>query len=285
MIVFGEALFVAPVQTFFVVDTVMLVVTPIILFLLLFGLAKSRKLNLGKRGWGRFPVSIVLSTAILFGVMAGLRRANGYIFYSHVGLPFIALASLYFFLNYFFLSGAHRFKPVRHQRFKILLELYFLWWIVLVYANVEENRMSGTGLYWVTFNFVGVSFALLLDIIALYFEPPAPMYFMARAEAIGSEQHYIAQDDEVDHISPQSENEDDDASEDAPLLGDTASEQMAGFSKKLESRVDFAWLLEFLILVPFSVFLTSQIGFLALAAVQQTLQEGGPAIYNGEFMF
>ncbi|KAK7204209.1 hypothetical protein BZA70DRAFT_281812 [Myxozyma melibiosi] len=288
---FGEALFVAPVQTFFVVDTVLLVVTPIILFLLLFGLAKSRKLNLGKRGWGRFPVSIVVSTAILFGVLMGLRRANALIFYSHVGLPFIALASLYFFLNYFILAGAHRMKPVRHQKFKILLQLYFLWWIVLVYANVEENRMSGTGLYWVTFNFVGVSFALLLDIIALYFEPAAPMYFMARAEVIGSEQRYMAADDEIDHISPRSDHnanddEDDDededgvASEDAPLLGESASEQQAGFSKKLEGRIDFAWLLEFLILVPFSVFLTSQIGFLALAAVQQTLQEGGPSIYN-----
>jgi hypothetical protein len=279
--VFGSALFVAPVQTFFIVDTVMLIVTPIILFLLLFGLAKSRKLNLGRRGWGRFPLSIVVSTAILFGVLAGLRYANGLIFYSHVGLPFIALASLYFVLNFFFLAAANRLHPVRHQKFKILLELYFLWWVVLVYANVEENRMSGTGLYWVTFNFIGVSLALLLDIIALYFEPAAPMYFMARAEVIGSEQHYMeAHDDEIDHISPHSEHDDED-SEDAPLLGETASEQNFSFTKKLELRGDYVWLLEFLILVPFSVFLTSQIGFLALAAVQQTLQEGGPAIYNG----
>ncbi|KAK9329254.1 hypothetical protein V1520DRAFT_356136 [Lipomyces starkeyi] len=277
---FGSALFVAPVQTFFIVDTVMLIVTPIILFLLLFGLAKSRKLNLGRRGWGRFPLSIVVSTAILFGVLAGLRYANGLIFYSHVGLPFIALASLYFVLNFFFLAAANRLHPVRHQKFKILLELYFLWWVVLVYANVEENRMSGTGLYWVTFNFIGVSLALLLDIIALYFEPAAPMYFMARAEVIGSEQHYMeAHDDEIDHISPHSEHDDED-SEDAPLLGETASEQNLSFTKKLELRGDYVWLLEFLILVPFSVFLTSQIGFLALAAVQQTLQEGGPAIYN-----
>ncbi|KAK9460615.1 uncharacterized protein V1516DRAFT_665011 [Lipomyces oligophaga] len=282
---FGEALFVAPVQTFFVVDTVMLVVTPIILFLLLFGLAKSRKLNLGKRGWGRFPASIIISTAILFGVMMGLRRANGFILYSHVGLPFIALFSLYFVLNWFILAGAHRFKPVRHQKFKVLLELYFLWWIVLVYANVEENRMSGTGLYWITFNFVGVSVALLLDIIALYFEPPAPMYFMSRAEVIGSDQHYMeAHDGDIDHIAPHSEQEDDDDddddSEDSPLMGDDASEQRVGFAKKLDKRIDFVWLFEFLILVPFSVFLTSQIGFLALAAVRQTLQEGGPSMYN-----
>ncbi|KAK9367597.1 hypothetical protein V1509DRAFT_566306 [Lipomyces kononenkoae] len=277
---FGSALFVAPVQTFFVVDTVMLIVTPIILFLLLFGLAKSRKLNLGRRGWGRFPLSIIVSTAILFGVLVGLRFANGLIFYRYVGLPFIALSSLYFVLNFFFLAAANRICPVRHQKFKILLELYFLWWIVLVYANVEENRMSGTGLYWVTFNFIGVSLALLMDIIAMYFEPAAPMYFMARAEVIGSEQRYMeAHDDEIDHISPHSEHDDED-SEDAPLLGETASEQNLNFTKKLDMRGDYVWLFEFLILVPFSVFLTSQIGFLALAAVQQTLQEGGPSIYN-----
>ncbi|KAK9468401.1 hypothetical protein V1512DRAFT_259389 [Lipomyces arxii] len=284
---FGSALFVAPVQTFFIVDTVMLVVSPIILFLLLFGLAKSRKLNMGKRGWGRFPLAIILSTAILFGVLVGLRYANGLIIYSHVGLPFIALASLYFVLNWFFLAAAHRLYPVRHQKFKVLIELFFLWWVVLVYANVEENRMSGTGLYWITFNFIGVSFALLLDIISLYFEPAAPMYFMARAEVIGSgsEQHYMqAHDEDTDHISPQNEHTDDDDEdedeEDSPLLGESASEQQVRFAKKLEHRIDFAWLLEFLILVPFSVFLTSQVGFLALNAVQQTLQEGGPALYN-----
>ncbi|KAK9452193.1 uncharacterized protein V1518DRAFT_53889 [Limtongia smithiae] len=278
---FGSALFVAPVQTFFIVDTVMLVVTPIILFLLLFGLQKSRKLNLGKRGWGRFPLSIIVSTAILYGVLVALRYANGLILYSHAGLPFLSLFSLYFVLNFFFLASAHKVHPVRHQKFKVFLELYFLWWVVLVYANVEENRMSGTGLYWITFNFIGVSLALLFDIIGLYLEPAAPMYFMARAEVIGSEQRYMeAHEGDADHISPHSEHEEDEESEDAPLLGETVSEQNVGFAKKLESRTDYVWLYEFLILVPFSVFLSSQIGFLALAAVRQTLQEGGPSIYN-----
>ncbi|KAK9479396.1 hypothetical protein V1514DRAFT_351445 [Lipomyces japonicus] len=281
---FGEALFVAPVQTFFIVDTVMLVVTPIILFLLLFGLAKSRKLNVGRRGWGRFPLSIIVSTAIMFGVLTGLRYANGLVIYSYVGLPFLALFSLYFVLNYVILKSADRLFPVRHQKFKILLELYFAWWVVLVYANVMENKMSGTGLYWITFNFVGVSVALLLDIIGLYFEPAAPMYFMARQEVIGSENQYMQErDEDIDHISPRSEHEEDDDdadSEDAPLLGENASVHRSSYTKKISHRVDFVWLYEFLILVPFSVFLTSQLGFLALAAVQQTLQEGGPSIYN-----
>ncbi|KAK9453127.1 hypothetical protein V1511DRAFT_490034 [Dipodascopsis uninucleata] len=280
---FGSALFVAPVQTFFVVDTVLLVVTPIILFLLLFGLAKSRKLHLGKRGWVRFPVSLIVSTAILFGVLVGLRYANGLIFYNHAGLPFISLASLYFTLNFFFLAGAHRVKPVRHQKFKILLELYFAWWIVMVYANVMENSMRGTGLYWITFNFVGVSFALLLDIISLYFEPAVPMYFVARVEAMNNEHQRFMDDpeDDITHIAPESEHDDDgeESEEEAPLLGEEASDHL-GFNRKLEQREDYAWLFEFLILVPFSVFLTSQIGFLALAAVRQTLQEGGSSLYN-----
>ncbi|KAK9475113.1 uncharacterized protein V1510DRAFT_410067 [Dipodascopsis tothii] len=285
---FGSALFVAPVNTFFIVDTVMLVVSPIILFLLLFGLAKSRKLHLGRRGWARFPVSLVLSTGITFGVLVGLQYANGLIFYSHTGVPFIAIFSLYFVLNYFVLATADRVHPVRHQKLKVLLELFAGWWVVLVYANVMENMMDGTGLYWITFNFIGVSFALLLDIIAVYFEPAEPMYFMAtaasgRGETSVANAYLDSHENDIDNIAPHSEHGDEDedgGSDDSPLLGDDHATLTRSFASKMAKREDYAWLFEFLILVPFSVFLTSQIGFMAIDAVHQTLQEGGPAVYN-----
>ena len=70
---------VASKRTFLVINIVLLAVCPFIIGLLIFAAYRKRKLYWYKRGWGRFPASLVVSAGLTFGLAWAFSALNPFV--------------------------------------------------------------------------------------------------------------------------------------------------------------------------------------------------------------
>jgi hypothetical protein len=83
--VFGEALAVAPLKTFYIINILLLVLGPFAVAPLLFFASLHNKLYWAPRGWGRVPAAIIVGGGLTIGLGMIYARVN----------PFVSLFSPY----------------------------------------------------------------------------------------------------------------------------------------------------------------------------------------------
>ncbi|TDL26147.1 Zn-dependent exopeptidase [Rickenella mellea] len=266
---FGEALAVFSLQTFFIVNIVLLVVGPILVTALIFTAYKQRKLYWSSKGWGRFIVAVIVSGVLTFGLGVLYTHINPLIIYTSPGSVMISCLTLSYISFYLTLELFTYLRPIPQQKAIMLLEAYILWWAFLVADTVLISNVQLGGLYFVTFFHVATLTALVIGLLE-QFELPAgfrrrrllPPRIEVHDEANGANEH----ENDEEHA------EADAADERTPLI--QANGQAIKDEDLDEDNVIGLWFLQFLLAVPFPVILITEIGVMLLAALGQTLADG-----------
>ncbi|KAK7691951.1 hypothetical protein QCA50_005356 [Cerrena zonata] len=113
---------------------------------------KVKKVLFTALGWGRFWIALLVSVAVHTGFCVGYIKLNPFVIHGHpywvlvntLSLTFLSLVIPLSIFHYFFPS------PPTSQKLAVLLEIFFLTWVLLVIATVALNQYSLGGLYWIT---------------------------------------------------------------------------------------------------------------------------------------
>ncbi|KAI5115976.1 hypothetical protein M0805_002625 [Coniferiporia weirii] len=261
---FGEALAVATLKTFFSINIALLVTGPIVVASLIFAAHKTNKLYWPAKGWGRSLSSLVVGSGLTVGLGILYARVNPFIIYSSGTAVFISMLSLAFFSFYAVSELFSFFLPVPQQRSMGFLECYVFWWILLIVDTVFIDRDQIGGLYFVTFFHAGALAALLIGLLE-HFELPS---------ALGGGRR-IAFAIDNDYGDNESDTERAESSERTPLL--TQNGRTIRKKDIDEDNEMGLWIVQFLLMVPFPVILITQIAVMLLNALPQTLADGNSA--------
>ncbi|EMD33040.1 hypothetical protein CERSUDRAFT_118442 [Gelatoporia subvermispora B] len=168
---FGHQLIVFPLKALFVTNTVLLIVGPLSTIALLVWVvltARTRaqgtvtqertrkpawkRVSTGVLGWGGFGISLVLGVAVEAALVVGYVKLNPYVIHSYSGTVLLAVTSLSFLAVVAPLQVIHAILPSRSasQKLAVTLEFYVLTWVLLVGATALIQKLSLTGLYWIT---------------------------------------------------------------------------------------------------------------------------------------
>ncbi|KZT72372.1 hypothetical protein DAEQUDRAFT_664218 [Daedalea quercina L-15889] len=174
---FRSRLILFSMQALFVTNVVLLVIGPIVTIVLLAflviatkksgsGLAghisedevpannwtKVKKASRIILGWGRFWIALIIGILTHVGLVAGYLNVNPYVVHAH---PYVVLVT-FLSLSYVALVGPlqilQRTIPTSpsSQKLVVLLEHYFLTWVLLVAATVQVHEHDIGGVYWIT---------------------------------------------------------------------------------------------------------------------------------------
>ncbi|KAL5525905.1 hypothetical protein ACEPAG_7243 [Sanghuangporus baumii] len=258
---FGEAIIVTSLKTFYIIDVALLAVGPLVVAALTFIAYKQEKLYWSPRGWGRTFAAIIVGGGLTISLGMIFARVNPFIVYSSATVVFASLLTLSLLSTYIVLELFSYFLPVPQQKSMSLVEVYIFWWILLVIATVFAGRSHIAGLYFVTFFHAGALAALLVDFIEHFTLPSALGRSSRRATA--------AMNDEEEEVGGAEE-----SNERTPLLAQNG--RAIKKSDIDEGNVIGLWLVQYLLIVPFPVILVTQIAVMMLNALNQTLVDGSP---------
>ena len=263
-------------KMFYIINIILLVVPPIAIGVSLFFLRKQGKLYWSAKGWGRTLGSIVISSALSLGLgwiyvylnpfvrispipTIPLLIKRKQIIHSSQTSVLISSFSLSLLSMYFLTALSAHYFPVPQQKMLSLLECFVLWWILLTINTVLIGQAQISGLYFITFSYVGVFSALLVGLLKLFTIPSS---------------NGLANNEEASVESDDRET----ASERTPLLDGANVNNRPIQGKEIDESEEFAtWILQFLLAVPFPVILLTQIAVMLVNAINQTLVDGSPA--------
>ncbi|TFY65290.1 hypothetical protein EVJ58_g2077 [Rhodofomes roseus] len=103
-------------------------------------------------GWGRFWIALIVGILAHVGLVAGYINVNPYVVHAH---PYVVLWT-FLSLSYVAIAGPlqllQRFIPTSpsSQKLVLLLEHYFLTWVLLVVATIQVREHGLGGVYWIT---------------------------------------------------------------------------------------------------------------------------------------
>jgi len=327
---FGRAFAVLELRTIFGISIALLVAGPILLIVLEIIARKSGKWYLfasktfvhssdddepirlfGWRGFFRFPLAFIISTAAVVALAFLITKVNPYIAYSSEYAVYSMLLCAWLSITWFVMRLGDSIRPSALSRMFTLIWMYAITWILLVGATVGGNNFQlGGGYFMVTYN-ASVLLALFISYLELFGLPKKSTF---------AEHAYYGPDgeDEVDrqqHIESEPEpapsvtnaNEGDEADERTSLLNERHTFRRYGANRRREegdadehghtesddpmltkayegeqawsSRlVSWTWLLQFLILAPINVILVGQIALLVGSALHQTPADGSAVL-------
>ncbi|KAF3000934.1 hypothetical protein E8E13_008792 [Curvularia kusanoi] len=192
---FGQAFVVFRLHTFFALCVTLLVVAPLTLIGLTFGLSKADKNYLfarktyvhssdddepiylyGWKGFFRLPIVFIISTAAIVGLAYLVVRVNPLIVYSSPYSVWSMMISTWISFAWFFSRAASAMRPSALQRMYGLIWLFVGSFILLAFVTVSANNFQLAGGYWALFYFAAVFAALLLSYLELFFAPKKSSY-------------------------------------------------------------------------------------------------------------
>ncbi|QPG74152.1 hypothetical protein FOA43_001476 [Brettanomyces nanus] len=289
----GKWFFNISVKKLVIVNVTLLLMLPSIIIALLIYVHRNNAWPIGLRGWLRMPISLAISVAVTvvaskyFYIHDKLLILNDFI------SPLLAISSLALIVNYLVLNFFAWITPVYDQKLICLLELTGLFWVALIFATIVEDSEQNTGAYLATIFFVLLATGSIIGLIGMALKgrydervvsvtPPASTYGSTNDEDAGSEEHIPDDTNASTNPSPAV------ASEDHPLLSPATPEPISSsevseirHSARVEKSYD--WLIQFLAVVPLSVFIIFNMGDLLLQSLHQTGQDsaasGQAAIY------
>ena len=208
--VLGLTFAVLQLSTLFAISIALLVAVPLILILLEVILRKNDKWYplsrqqyihssdddeavhfSGLRGFLRFPIAFVLSSAAVLALAYLLTKINPYIIYSSGYAVWAMMLSAWFAVAWVSLASADRIRPTALQRMYCLIWLYALSWVFLAAATFGEDRLNlGSGYFVVIYN-GSVFLALLISYLELLALPTKSAFV----------EHVAAADEEIERRS------------------------------------------------------------------------------------
>ena len=168
-----------------------------------------------------------------------------------------------------------------NQKETILLQSYFLSWILLLLSTIAIGKAEIGGLYVITFWSLGLWLACTLGSIETVFSVKNPNRVFAssrsrsRSSSQSSHSHHYRRE-EPSESTPLNQEID---SEHGEYVGDSGqrSSGSANHNFEDERRIDW-WLLQFIFVVPVPVIMLAHIANMALDATSQTLADGNSKV-------
>ncbi|KFG78944.1 putative zinc metalloprotease [Metarhizium anisopliae] len=125
----------------------------------------------GWKGFVRFPFALVVATALTIGSVFLLAKVNPLIIYSSGYSVWAMMISLFYFVSWLLLRGAHFVRPSALQRGFTLIWLFIITWVLSVFAAVAEDRMNMGALYPLAFLHTFAFAAVLISLLEQYALP------------------------------------------------------------------------------------------------------------------
>lgn len=192
---FGRALAVFRLRTFFALSITLLTAAPIILILIGAILAQVDKLYLfssskhhhhaegddtvplqGWRGFFRYPIIFLIASAGNVGLAFLVTKVNPYIVYSSQYAVWSMMLSAWVFVAWFLSRAADFVRPTAFQRTYALLWMFAGGWLVLVAVAVLEDRFKIGGGYFMVLYFAAIFISTLIAFLELFGLPRKSNY-------------------------------------------------------------------------------------------------------------
>ncbi|SMR44369.1 unnamed protein product [Zymoseptoria tritici ST99CH_3D1] len=261
----------------------------------------------GRRGFFRFPIAFIISTAVVVALAYLVTKINPYIIYSSEYSVWAMSLSVWFAVSWFFSNLAANTRPTALHRMYVLIWMYAISWVLLVFATIgEKNLHLGSGYFLVIYQ-ASISVALLISYLELLALPKISKYV----------EHVLGAQDDAASIRPSSRasrpvtrQEEPEANERTSLLHHSPS----GASQSTFARIgrrraadrndipedtedsylnqayldeqawssslpQWTWILQFLVLCPINVIIVGQIALLLTSALYQTPADGN-SVFN-----
>ncbi|RAL58534.1 hypothetical protein DID88_003982 [Monilinia fructigena] len=118
----------------------------------------------GWRGAFRFPITLIITSAITFGCASLINKINPMIIYSSPYSVWSMSATLFFSVFWFIMAGCNFVRPSALQRGYAFMWMFVFGWIALVLATVFEDRFKISGGYLFVFYEATLFLATLIAI-------------------------------------------------------------------------------------------------------------------------
>ncbi|KAH6868118.1 endoplasmic reticulum metallopeptidase 1 [Alternaria rosae] len=192
---FGRVFVVFKLHTLFALCVTLLVVAPLTLIGLTFGLSKADKNYLlarkayiyssdddnpvhlyGWRGFFRFPIIFVTASAVVVALAYLIVRFNPFIVYSSPFAIWSMMLSAWISIAWFLARGADAMRPSALQRMYALIWLFVGSFVLLTLITVFVNDYQVAAGYSAMFYFAAVFAAILLSYLELFLVPTKSAY-------------------------------------------------------------------------------------------------------------
>ncbi|KAG6258833.1 hypothetical protein E4U24_000904 [Claviceps purpurea] len=196
---FGSAWSAFPLRGLFAWTLTLLIVTPIALLLVVSLLVRQDKWYFfavyaesglegghvalgGWKGLIRFPFAMIFAGALTIGSVYLLAKLNPLIIYSSGYAVWAMMISIFYFAAWLILRGASAVRPSALQRGFTLSWLFFITWVLSIFAAVGEDRMNLGGVYPLAFLHTFTFGAVLISLLEQLALPRKKAYARQLAE-------------------------------------------------------------------------------------------------------
>ena len=268
----------------------------------------------GWRGAFRFPLATVFASALTFGAAFLLRKFNPMIVYSSAYAVWAMSLSLFFSVFWFIMAGANFVRPSALHRTYALIWMFIFGWAILVAATVFEDRFKISSGYLFVFYESAVFLATLIGLLEMFALPPKSTVVQETYDDQETRNGFYAIP-HTDGVAPAAnQDEDHEASETTPLVGQShhttiGSAFSRGYRRASHPSVfgahdgahdghegqshafgeeqkwshklpTWTWILQFLIIGPFTLIVFGQVALLTVTAMAQTGTDGSPLLFS-----
>lgn len=288
----------------FIFNVLLLVIVPMINSILLLIVSKRNTWYIGMRGWLRFPVALILCYYSTFILGNYFYKLNPLLVSVNYYYPLLSLSSVSLLIGYLVLKISHRIRPIHDQKLVILLELNIFSWCSLIWMTYQINSKKNIAGYSITIFYILTSLATFWGLLGLTFrrspcyEPKTIIVYGSTddtqndnttindtetdetpTDVSGAHIHNITDESRSTPLQPA--DTDFNENENTPLMHESSvvinHETRESFMHKLKHNAinsfQYDWLIEFLTLVPLSVFFVYSEGKMLLDALHETVQE------------
>ena len=336
---FGKVFAVFALRTLFAWSLTLLIASPLILIAITVLLVRSQKYYFfsgavkpddeegeyisleGWRGTFRFPVVLVISSALTVGAAFLIRKFNPFIIYSSQYAVWAMSLSLFFAAFWFMMAGCNFIRPSALHRGYTLIWMFIFGWLILVGATIAEDRFKISGGYLFVFYESAIFLATLVTLCELFALPPKSCVveeyqdehdIRHGLDAVPHSDAIVAQQLDGEQIDGEDGHNVSDATETTPLFGrpnrsyrpffggtfaryrqanaemeehdhlhDDVLHQSHAFGHEQRwswNLPTWTWLLQFLLIGPFTLIVLGQVGLLLVTATAQTGTDGSPLL-------
>ncbi|PSK60159.1 Vacuolar membrane protease [Elsinoe australis] len=335
--VFGRAFAVLRLHTLFALCVALLVVGPISLIVVEVVLKKKGKWYpfsfktylhgqdddepvklYGLRGFFRFPITFVISSAAVVALAYLVAKINPYIIYSSPYVVWAMMMAAHISISWFLLCLIGTLRPTALSRLYTLLWLYVLSWLLLLLTAIVSARFDISGLYFTLIYNLTILLSLHISYLDLFALPTKSQYVIH--VSLGATASRRASHDPQPTSRPTSSrapggpNETDDANERTALLSPTSTrprdrQTFARYNQRRPSHdpsitsdtaasipdlattppyeneqawsgplPTWTWIPQLLLLLPLNLILVGQISLLLTTALHQTPADGNDVL-------
>lgn len=295
----------------FILNILLMVFIPFFIIILLSLISSKKTWFIGLRGWLRFPATLVTCYYFSKLIMAYFYNKNPLLLSVNYQYAITIVFAICVLVGYSILNVASYLAPVHDQKLVILLELNILSWLSVVWITFEINNKNNMGGYMLTIFYILSSLATIWGLLGMVFKN-SPCYKKTKTFVVyGSNTpdsevqdgdienvEYRTNEPRVHDIVDNNSNIDSnnnsngnnmgdesdnvlDNDENTPLMGESSMtinhETQDSFLHKIKhsaiNSLQYDWMIQFLTLVPISIFLVYSNGKIVLDALHETVQE------------